>query len=86
MSASLPVVASPVGINSELIDNRTRGLFASGKEEWREALATLIAAPGLRCMMGQTGRAFVEQYYSTSTWFPRLLSIIETVAASHPRQ
>lgn len=86
MSASLPVVASPVGINCELIDNKTRGLLAAKKEDWREALATLMAAPGLRGTMGQTGRAFVEQYYSTSTWFPRLLSIIETVAASHPSQ
>ena len=80
MSASLPVVASPVGINSQLIADGTRGLLAFGKEGWREALATLIAAPALRLSMGQAGRAFVEQNYSVSRWFPQLLSIIEHVA------
>ena len=80
MSASLPVVASPVGINSELIDHGVRGLLASGKEEWREAIATLIAAPELRREMGRTGRAFVEQHYSVRAWFPRLLTVVESVA------
>jgi glycosyltransferase involved in cell wall biosynthesis len=80
MSASLPVVASPVGINPELIGHGSRGMVASGKEEWGEAIAKLIASHRLRCEMGQAGRAFVEQYYSVRTWFPRLLSIIESVA------
>jgi hypothetical protein len=81
MSASLPVVASPVGINVELL-GACRGLLATGKEEWRDALATLIAAPELRGEMGRAGRVFVEQCYSIRTWFPRLLSIIEKVAAA----
>lgn len=80
MSASLPVVASPVGINCQLIDNGTRGLLASGKEGWREALAMLIAAPALRLSMGQAGRAFVEQNYSVRRWFPQMLAIVEHVA------
>jgi glycosyltransferase involved in cell wall biosynthesis len=80
MSASLPVVASPVGINCELIANGTRGLVASGKEGWREALAMLIAAPALRLSMGQAGRAFVEQNYSVRRWFPQMLAIVEHVA------
>jgi hypothetical protein len=80
MSASLPVVASPVGINAELVGHGYRGFLASRKEEWREALTALIAAPELRREMGQAGRAFVEQHYSVRAWFPRLLSIIENVA------
>jgi hypothetical protein len=76
MSASLPVVASPVGVNTELI-GRARGVLASGQQQWRDALTTLIGSPELRREMGRTGRAFVEQHYSIATWFPRLLSIIE---------
>jgi glycosyltransferase involved in cell wall biosynthesis len=52
----------------------------SKKEEWREAIIKLMAAPELRYRMGQAGRAFVEQHYSVRTWFPRLLSIVENVA------
>lgn len=80
MSASLPVVASPVGINTELIEHGSRGLLASGKEAWREALAALIGAPELRRGMGQTGRDFVARHYSITTWFPQLLSVIQQVA------
>ena len=81
MSASLPVIASPVGINRELIDDGSRGVLASDKAEWGAALATLIADEGLRHRMGQAGRTFVEQHYSLRRWFPDLLSIIEAVAA-----
>jgi len=81
MSASLPVVASPVGINTQLIEHGSRGLLASNSEDWRDSLRTLIAQPELRRAMGYAGRVFVEQQYSITTWFPRLLSIIEAVAA-----
>jgi len=80
MSASLPVVASPVGINTELIQHGSRGMLASERSQWREGLATLIANPELRRAMGKTGRDFVERHYSIKTWFPLLLSIIESVA------
>jgi glycosyltransferase involved in cell wall biosynthesis len=80
MAARLPVIASPVGINTELIDHGSRGLLAARKEQWREALATLIAESGLRRDMGQNGRSFVEQHFSMDRWFPEWLSIIKTVA------
>ena len=82
MSASLPVIASPVGMNGELVDNGERGLTASSAEDWRTALASLIGSAELRRAMGQRGRGFVEHHYSVKTWFPRWLSIIEDVAAS----
>jgi len=81
MSASLPVVASPVGINRQLVDS-SRGLLASSPEEWSNALAKLIADAPLRAAMGRAGRVFVEQHYSLQKWFPRWLAIIESVAAA----
>jgi glycosyltransferase involved in cell wall biosynthesis len=86
MSASLPVVASPVGINGDLLGNGDRGLAAHDAEGWREALSTLSASPDLRRAMGQRGHDFVAEHYSVNTWFPRWLSIIENVAASSPRR
>jgi glycosyltransferase involved in cell wall biosynthesis len=80
MSAALPVVASPVGINTQLIQHGSRGLLASSPEDWGESLGKLIARPELRRTMGQAGRAFAEQHYSIRTWFPQLLAVIEAVA------
>lgn len=81
MSASLPVVASPVGMNTQLIEHGSRGLLASSPQDWRESLATLMVQPELRRTMGHAGRAFVEQHYSIRTWFPQFLSVIEAVAS-----
>jgi hypothetical protein len=62
MSAGVPVVASPVGVNSELVEQSGGGYLATGPAEWRDALARLLGDPGLRAEMGARGRAFVERY------------------------
>ena len=77
MSASLPFVASPVGINTELTGHGARGLTASTPKEWTMAIRSLMSNAEQRLAMGQSGRAFVEEHYSVRRWFPELLSIIE---------
>jgi glycosyltransferase involved in cell wall biosynthesis len=80
MAAGLPVVASPVGINAQLIAHGDRGFLAGTEEHWRQTLGTLIADAGCRTRMGSAGRIFVEQKYSLRAWFPVLLRIVESVA------
>ena len=80
MAAGLPVVASPVGINEELVPGR--GFLAGPEEQWRQALRTLIGDSGCRARMGNEGRTFVEQKYSRRVWFPVLLKIVENIAAA----
>lgn len=62
MAAGLPVVASPVGINPELVRESEAGLLADGIGEWEEALRELARDAELRREMGVRGRAFVERY------------------------
>ena len=84
MAAGLPAVASPVGINVQLLGDG-RGLCAASDDQWRDALAALVRDPGLRATLGATGRAFVEERYALRTWFPVLEEILARVAAEEPR-
>lgn len=62
MAAGLPVVASPVGVNRELIETSGAGFAAETEAEWESALRTLAADPELRATLGARGRTFVESY------------------------
>jgi glycosyltransferase involved in cell wall biosynthesis len=75
-SAGVPAVASPVGVNADLI-GRDRGLLASSPEEWRSALDALISDPGRRRESGQAARAYVERDYSYERWAPELAGILK---------
>ena len=79
MAAGLPVIASPIGVNVQIVGQGTRSFTASTPAKWRTALATLIQEPSLRNCMGRAGREFVEAEYSVQRWFPDLLSVIERV-------
>jgi len=61
MAAGIPVVASPVGVNTELVERSGAGFLAGSPDEWDEALRLLLASPSTRSAMGRSGRAFVEE-------------------------
>ena len=79
MACGLPVVASPVGVNCEIVEHGVNGFLAETHDDWRKAIATLIANPDLRVQMGQAGRAKVEQSYSLQVWGPRVANILKSV-------
>jgi hypothetical protein len=83
MAAGLPAVASPVGINARLLDGG-RGLLATGEDEWRAALAALVADAAHRRALGQAGRAYVEREYALRAWWPVLEEILARVAGVAP--
>jgi glycosyltransferase involved in cell wall biosynthesis len=62
MAAGVPVVASPVGVNRELVEQSRSGFLASSTAEWEDALRRLAGDPDLRQTLGRNGRAFVERY------------------------
>lgn len=79
MACGLPVVASPVGVNCEIVEHGVNGFLAETHDDWRKAIATLIANPDLRVQMGQAGRAKVEQSYSLQVWGPTVANILKSV-------
>lgn len=63
LSAGMPVVASPIGMNTEVVGEGENGFLAATSEEWYRALERLVADPGLRRRMGQAGyRAYRERF------------------------
>lgn len=80
MACGLPVVASPVGVNTQIIDHGVNGFLAESPAEWDDALARLAADPALRHRMGAAGRQKVERHYSLQVWGPILTGFLAKAA------
>lgn len=84
MACAIPVVASPVGVNCEIVKEGENGMLAGSIDEWSSALdAMLMAGPERLKEMGRTGRKSVDDWYSLQVQAPRLISVISVVAKSH---
>ena len=79
MACGLPVVASPVGVNQEIVTHGVNGYLADTPEAWGTALRTLCLDPGLAREMGTKGRATVEQRYCLQVTAPRLAGWFQDV-------
>lgn len=77
MACGKPVVASPVGVNSKIVDHGVNGFLAGSTGEWLEALTVLRNNPDLRKRMGAAGRKKVEEKYCIQVTAPRLASIFQ---------
>jgi glycosyltransferase involved in cell wall biosynthesis len=77
MACGIPVIASPVGVNTEIVDHGKNGFLASNENEWLDAITKLEIDESLRHYMGQNGRKLVEEKYSLHTCSQKLLSMFE---------
>jgi len=64
MSLQIPVIMSPVGVNSSIIEDNINGLLAANNDEWFKKLCLLIENPELRVRLGREGRKTVVEKYS----------------------
>lgn len=85
MACGLPVVASPVGVNAQLIDDGVNGFLATSPAEWESALERLIGDASLRDRMGRAGRMKVEESYSTRATAPRLVELLHEAARTRAK-
>lgn len=65
MATGLPVIASAVGANSDVVSDGQDGLLVQSDADWTEALLRLINDASLRESMGVAGREKVKSHYST---------------------
>lgn len=77
MACALPVIASPVGVNSTIVMAGFDGFLAATEEQWSESLLKLASDPALRELMGARGRSKVEAQYSVQAVVPRLASLLK---------
>lgn len=78
MACAVPVVASPVGANLDVVTSQC-GLMASTPNEWADAFRILRDRPVIRDEMGLAGRTRVTQQYSLQQNLPMLTKIISQV-------
>jgi glycosyltransferase involved in cell wall biosynthesis/ubiquinone/menaquinone biosynthesis C-methylase UbiE len=82
MICGLPVVASPVGVNRELVEHGKSGYLATSDAEWEYALEALYQSSSTRREMGVLGREKVIKNYSIQVYAPKVAEILRgTVAA-----
>ena len=64
MSLGIPALVSPVGVNTEIVENGVNGFICETEEDWDKALEKLMTDADLRKKMGAAGRKTVEKQYS----------------------
>jgi glycosyltransferase involved in cell wall biosynthesis len=79
MACARPVVASPVGVNVEIVRDALNGFTATTNEEWISALCALKDDRPRRWRMGEAGRALVQEHFSLHLTAPRLAHLLQSV-------
>lgn len=80
MACGKPVIASPVGVNRQIVEHGVNGFLANNMTNWITALRELRDNVPLREAMGRTGRLEVEKNYCVQVTAPRLAEILRSVA------
>ncbi len=80
MSLGIPAVVSPVGVNTEIIQDGKNGFLAGTGREWNDVLIKLIEDPLLRERIGNEGRRTIEDRYSVNSQKEKFLALIRKVS------
>jgi glycosyltransferase involved in cell wall biosynthesis len=84
MGVGTAVVASDVGVNSEIITPGENGYLARSEEDWVRTLGSLIENAAQRNDFGRRGRQLVEQRYSLDTFTQGYVKLLREVAHHSP--
>lgn len=82
MACARPVIGSPVGVNTQIIEHGVNGFLATSTSEWIQAVQRLMHDPTLRQRMGAAGRAKVEEHYCLQVTAPKLAQLFREVIAT----
>ena len=86
MAAGLPVVASPVGANVDVVHDGINGFLADTDERWIACLRQLIESEELRRGMGKKGREIVREHYSVQSAWPMYRAILSGAPQQEEQQ
>jgi glycosyltransferase involved in cell wall biosynthesis len=77
-AAGVPVIASPVGVYKEMIQDRQNGLLASNPAEWTANILELMTNPNLYQKIVSEGRRTVLEKYSIQALSSRFLDLFRS--------
>ena len=78
MALGIASVASPVGVNTDIIRDGQNGFLAADEDEWKEKLKLLVTDAGLRAKIGAEGRRTAEEY-SLQVWAPKVAELYRRI-------
>jgi len=79
MACGKPVVASPVGVNKQIVQDGVNGFLAASIAQWEQYLVMLCDNAALRKQLSFAGRAHIEVNYSMQKTAPRLAALLGSV-------
>ncbi|MGD8778210.1 MAG: glycosyltransferase family 4 protein [Ignavibacteria bacterium] len=79
LACGIPVIGSPVGVNSKIIVDGENGFQAKNSFEWINYIKTLKNDPSLRKKMSIAGRKLVEEKYSLQNNSLKLIEYFNTL-------
>lgn len=84
MACGVPVLASAVGVNEEIVVEGINGFLPRTDQEWTRWLDQLLGDAELRHRLGEAGRSRVLDRYSLASQQARLLAILKAAAGASP--
>ena len=79
MAMEIPAVMSPVGVNTEIIEDGVNGFLAASEEQWIEKLSILISNSDLRKKLGENGRKTVINRFSFTSQKDKYVNILNNL-------
>ncbi len=77
MALGIPTLMSPVGVNTEIVEEGVNGFLPRTDAEWVHHIEALMASKELRRRIGEAGKACVEGRYSVNAWRERYVRLFE---------
>lgn len=76
MASGIPVIATGLGVNTEIVDHKTNGFIANTDKDWEAAISYYCQHREQLEIMGKNGRNKVETKYCLQVTYKQLLKLI----------
>ncbi|MGY6522416.1 MAG: glycosyltransferase family 4 protein [Mongoliitalea sp.] len=77
MACGKAVIASPVGVNVEIVKDGYNGYLAATMQDWEEKLLFLLNNPNERKNMGKNGQSMVQANYTIDQNMKRIRKLLQ---------
>ncbi len=81
MACGIPVIASPIGVNSKIINHGINGFLASTENDWQDAMERLISDSSLRKSMGEAGRTMIKNEFCIQVTATKLIELLHNTSS-----
>ena len=83
IAMSIPVIASPVGVNVEMIENGISGFLADSLSDWEHSLEILIKDKNLRDKMAYAAYIRNKKFYDLNAINEKYEEVMKTMMTNH---